>query len=372
LKKIFISTPWFFPAFKAGGPVQSIANMVQHLNEGYEFYIYTSDTDLDEAPLRGIKQGQWERYNAYTSVWYAPKENRSNSLLKQVELTKPDVLYMVGVYSWYFTQVPILFSRVPVKLLSVRGMLHPGALAEKRWKKKIYLQVARWLRLPGRVLFHATDATERAYIEKALGTGLRQYEAGNFPRLLQPLQLPVKQAGSLKLVSVALLSPMKHILGVLHALSLCEGDIQYDIYGPVKDQLYMNDCRQAARKLPGHVQVKFHGEVSPFFVPEVLAKAQVFILPSRSENFGHSIVEALSAAMPVITSHHTPWNGLELARAGINADDTDKSLAKAIDFFAAMDAGKMETWQRGAREYVTGRVAIDPVKEQYRKMNHAG
>ena len=47
-KKILIVIDWFLPAYKAGGPIQSVANMANHLKNEFDFWIYTSNRDLNE------------------------------------------------------------------------------------------------------------------------------------------------------------------------------------------------------------------------------------------------------------------------------------------------------------------------------------
>ena len=92
-------------------------------------------------------------------------------------------------------------------------------------------------------------------------------------------------------------------------------------------------------------------------------------MPSKSENFGHALYEALSAGRPVITSHTTPWNGLEKAGAGKNIDpEQPGELAAAIRFFAAMDETELETWSRGARTYAEAALDRERVLEDYRRM----
>ena len=49
MTKIFITIPWFLPAFRAGGPIQSIANLVKEFNEDVEYFIFCGDTDLNGA-----------------------------------------------------------------------------------------------------------------------------------------------------------------------------------------------------------------------------------------------------------------------------------------------------------------------------------
>src|SRR5688572_14133700 len=123
MKTIFISIPWFTPAYKAGGPVQSISNMVQELQDGYRFYIYCSNEDLDGMPIDITHTNEWTSYNEQTKVWYARKQDRSQNLVQELEKIKPDYLYMVGIYSWHFTMVPLFFAKAANKIVSVRGML---------------------------------------------------------------------------------------------------------------------------------------------------------------------------------------------------------------------------------------------------------
>jgi glycosyltransferase involved in cell wall biosynthesis len=368
-KKIFITIPWFVPAFRAGGPVQSVANLVKEFQQEVEYFVFTSDTDLNGAELEGIEINQWVRYNDHTQVWYAGPEKISDTLVKQVELLKPDIIFIIGLFSWHFNMVPMMFCKGTRKILSTRGMLHPGGLSQKKWKKKIYLQLFKLLEYHYKVDFHATDEEEADYIRKYFEESTRVFVAGNFPNKMGLLPLADKEPGKLNLISIGIISPMKNILLVLQGLEKVSGCVQYDIYGPVKDEEYWDLCKAQIKILPENIQVTYHKEIDPVRVKEVLGKAHVFILPSKSENFGHAIYEALSAGRPVITSHHTPWNGLRESKAGVNVStDFTIELSEAIHFFAGMDFGKMEEWSKGACEYAGRRVDLEEIRNGYGKM----
>jgi glycosyltransferase involved in cell wall biosynthesis len=369
LTKIFITIPWFLPAFRAGGPIQSVANLVREFNEDVEFYIFCGDTDLNGVPLRAITAGKWISYNDHTKVWYASKEKLSDNLTRQVDLTKPDILYVIGIFSWHFNVVPIVFCKVPKTILSARGMLHPGALSQKRWKKKIFLKTFRLLGLPKRIQVHATNKEEEKYIRKNLGSSTKVMTAGNFPNTIGALSMASKIAGSLKMISIALISPMKNILMVLQSLKDVKSNIQYDIYGPSKDQAYVNECLELAKCLPSNISVLIHGDVEPERVQEILKQAHVFVLPSKSENFGHAIYEALSAGRPVITSNFTPWNHLHESIAGINVSlDNTEELTNAISFFSSMDEKILSQWSLGALDYAAKAVDVENIRGQYTEM----
>jgi glycosyltransferase involved in cell wall biosynthesis len=162
---------------------------------------------------------------------------------------------------------------------------------------------------------------------------------------------------------------MKNILPVLQALHMVPEPLCYHIYGPVKSRAYWQQCQAVIASLPSHIRVAYHGDLHPSRLEEVLQGCHVFILPSKSENFGHALYEALSAARPAITSHGTPWNGLEAATAGKNINpENGQELTDAIRFFGAMTRESLEYWNQGARRYAEGALNREEIKQQYRCM----
>jgi glycosyltransferase involved in cell wall biosynthesis len=248
-------------------------------------------------------------------------------------------------------------------------MLHPGALAQKKWKKRAYLQLFKLLEYHYKVSFHATDKEEAGFVRNFFGEVARVFVAGNFPNKLSPLPVPPKEKNSLILTTIALISPMKNIRLVLEALGSVTAEVQYDIYGPVKDEEYWEACRKKIKLLPSNIKVTYKNALEPANIIGALQESHVFILPSKSENFGHAIVEALSAGRPVITSHFTPWKNLKEQLAGINVSiEGTEELSHAINFFAAMDQGEMEEWGRGATQYSQKSIDVKKIKEDYGKM----
>lgn len=437
--KIFITIPWFQPAYKAGGPIQSVANMVKQLavssgqsavssgqptgscgwavgNDAMEFKIFCSNKDLDGSLLQGVAFDEWVPYNAHTKVWYSSNNNILPVLQEEIQKEKSSYLFITGIYDWQFNAKPLLFCKGVKKIVSVRGMLHPGALSQKSFKKKIYLGFWKLLGLykqwavgsgqSGNV-FHATDEAEKKYIQQVFGPSVHVKVAANFPNVLDVQPVVQKKPGQLKLVSVALVSAMKNILWVLEGLSLESGvvsresgvgsreekgvsrdwslvsgqssvvsvpssvvnNIEYNIYGPIKDKPYWEACEAQIKKLPPNITVNYHGDIVPDKIDEALAANHVFILPSKSENYGHSMYEALSAGRPVITSNHTPWNKLEAAKAGINVSLNEPTeLVQAIKLFAAMGQEELDTWSKGARAYAETAVDVDEIRRQYEEM----
>ena len=350
--------------------MQSVVNMVTQLeNQDYEFNIFSSNKDLDGGILKNIIPGKWTRYNNSTDVWYSADNNFRPVLNGLVKVQKTGLLFINGIYSWHFTIKPLLFTRHLKKIVSVRGMLHTGALSQKAAKKKVYLWLWKFTGLHKKVTFHATDEDEKGHIQRVFGNTVKVMIAPNFSRAI--LQQPVieKKANNLKLISIALISPMKNILMVLDSLmeTVPENKIEYNIYGPVKDSPYWMMCKKKIEQLPSNISVAYHGDISPDEIVNVLAQNHVFVLPSKSENFGHAIFEALSAGRPVITSNNTPWHNLEKNNAGKNVDlDNFTELIQAINFFTGQAAEEFQLWSNGAAQYAALAMDITKIKEQYK------
>jgi glycosyltransferase involved in cell wall biosynthesis len=365
---IFISIPWFLPAYKAGGPIQSIANLVNNYTDDITYYIFCSNKDLNNETNIGKPFNEWVVYNQNTHVWYDTGFATKNHFLIQNKKIKPDILYIIGLFNWHYNIIPLFYGKAKKRILSVRGMLHTGALSQKKIKKKIFLFFLKLTRIKNNTSFHATDDAEAFFIKKEFGENTPIYVAGNFAKLIEQKAVLHKEANFLKLITVALISPMKNHLLVLQALANCTNAIEYNIYGPIKDAAYWELCTKQMALLPTNIKVKYHGEIDPTLVENVLAQNHVFIMPSKSENFGHALVEALSCGKPIITSHGTPWNNLLDGSAGINCNEDELSISNAVKFFCEMNAEGYELFSDGAIQYALQKNNKHTLHYQYQQM----
>lgn len=364
---VYIIYDYFFPAYKAGGPIQSLLNLADQLGKVLDIKIVCSNKDHDEMELSVTKE-EWTNMDG-KKVFYTAKGFKG---IKEAIRKRADVIFINGIYSYHFSFLPALLLKGR-KIISVRGMLHPGGLSQKSFKKQVYLFIWKLLRLHRNCEYHATTLEEKAHILKAFGKETRVWIAPNLPHILAYQKLPAKKKGQLVLCTVALISPMKNHLLVLESLVQCSDEIVYHIFGPVKDEIYWDKCKAVIEQLPENVRVNYHGDIPPVMIPEVLGKSQVFIQPSKSENFGHSIYEAFTTGLPVITSHFTPWNHLEQHKAGYNVSLNDASeLINAIHFFADMENAEFDQWSESARKYALQAIDIDAIKRDYLEMFNNG
>lgn len=355
---------YFSPAYKAGGPTQSLNNLVANLNTT-PLKIVTTNLDLDGSVL-AVKPDEWMNFKETASkVWYASTASRP--LIKEM-IDSEAVLFINSIYSHHFDYIALLRSKAKRKIISPRGMLDQGSLSQKSWKKKAYLTYWKLLGLHKTCEWHATTELEKENIQRTFGKNQTIWVVPNFPKIISYHKVP-KQVDELKLITVALISPMKNHLLALEALQKCTGRITYDIYGPIKEQDYWYRCLEAIKNLPDNITVNYHGDLIPSDLDQALQAAHVFIQPSKSENFGHSLFEAMTAGKPIITSHNTPWNQLTENRAGINVSiDSTTDIEQAIQFFTRMDSDDWQLWNESCRNYALSKIDIPAIKNGYLQM----
>ncbi len=98
--------------------------------------------------------------------------------------------------------------------------------------------------------------------------------------------------------------------GALHADSL---DWELVIAGPDCGARAALEAIIAEQQIP---RVRFTGEINGQAKYDFLTDADIYVLPSHTENFGVTVAEALACGTPSIASQGTPWEGLETEKCG--------------------------------------------------------
>lgn len=355
-KHVLVFIDWFLPGDKAGGPVRSCANLIGHLGNDFDFSVITRDTDYtSETPYASVKSDAWNILPDGKRVYYisAGQLNRS-AIERLLREEKYDAVYVNGIWSQPFTAWPLRalkkMKNEAKAVVAVRGMLAPSAMAIKAAKKKTFLAYAKLRGIFSDVLFHATSETEAAQTKAVFGTNANVQVAGNFPRFDKTAASPRRRTGkTLKLVNVARVAPEKNTLYAIRALAGVKVPLEADFYGAVYDPAYWNECEGALADLPADVNVKFHPPVDSEEVPALLKNYDFLFLPTRGENFGHIILEALQAGLPVLISDKTPWRNLQPQHAGWDLPlEKPEAFAAIIGSLAVMEEPVYREWSEGA------------------------
>ncbi|MEP7278885.1 MAG: glycosyltransferase [Bacteroidota bacterium] len=374
-KKLLICIDWFDPAYKAGGPIRSIVNLAGHLSGIFDIYIYTSNHDLHEAnPLQDIQPDQWCRHFSGAQVLYASGHSTGNSFITRM-LTDlaPDCIYLNSVFSKNFTIDVIRAYRQSASharlVLAPRGMLKPSALATKTFKKKLFLLLAKMAGIHKLLHFHVTNETEAKEVATVFGNRPVTI-ANNFPVSIQPEPVYLEKVpGSIQLVLVGRVHPIKNIDFLLSLLKDLHGTVQLDIIGVAEDEIYWQQCKSIIKELPADKKVCLLGDMPHHLLTNELAGHHLFVLPTKGENFGHAIAEALCSGRPVLISDQTPWKNLRLSMAGWDCslqspEQFTEALQQALDW----DQAGFDNWCRGALVYMRTHQSNHLLVQQYQQL----
>jgi glycosyltransferase involved in cell wall biosynthesis len=355
-KKILITIDWFLPGTKSGGPVRSYANMLDHLGAYFDFYVITRDTDfLSDAAYKGIQSNAWNTINDHTQIYYFSKEALNKRNLKALlDNTEFDVAYINGIYSWYFSILPVMLLKNRRNVLvSARGMLNPQAFSVKPFKKKVFLAIANMFNLYKGVTFHATNKEEAVHIKSIMGDKNEVKIAANLARKMESEIISKRVlTGPLKLVNVARISVEKGTLKMIESLKTVETELILDIYGPIYDHDYWGKCQKAIAQLPNNVTVNHKGFIESDLVLDTIKTYDFFVLLSEGENFGHAILEALSVGCPVIISDKTPWRDLVSKGIGwdLNINDS-KEISNIFEYISRINQDKYNEMAKRAFKF---------------------
>ncbi len=384
-KRILTLADHYLPGFRAGGPIRTLSNLVEQLGRDYEFWIITRDRDLgDQAPYAGIVPGRWHPLGAAQVYHASPQDLAPAALARLLAATPADLLYLNSFFSPRMSILTLVLRRLgriprwPV-VLAPRGEFSPGALALKPWRKRIYLAAARTTGLLRGLVWQATSEDERSRILAVAGADPAQVHiAPNLPsaRLQQaaaagPAAPAAAYGGPLRVVFLSRISPMKNLDHLLAMLQRVRTPLVLSLHGPIGDAGYWQYCQALAAALPAHVRMQYLSDVPPEQVAEVFGRHELFVFPTRGENFGHVILESLSAGTPVIVSDRTPWRAD--ADGGLTVlplDDAQAWLA-AIETFAQDSAQARQQRRAAARAVAVAHLQHSPALSGHRALFQA-
>jgi glycosyltransferase involved in cell wall biosynthesis len=387
----------YLPGYKAGGPIRSIANMVEALGDELDFRILTSDRDIGQrTSYEGVATGCWTSLGN-AQVFYAPDSWQGLwTFIHTLLQTPADLLYLNSFFGRRFSMLALFLRwlhlfRPKSVLLAPRGEFSTGALQIKSWRKRTYVALARGLGFYSNILWHASSQFEQRDIHNAFCSDesiavakpiaaearvavekLRIMTALDLPETAgsrRGLQKPIKPAGTIRLLFLSRISRKKNLDGAIRMLRDLRGDVRLDIFGPVEDEAYWRVCRELISQLPANVAVQYCGEAEHDRVHQVLSEHDVLLFPTHGENYGHVIREALSAGCPVIISDQTPWRELETLGVGwdVPLRETDR-FRNIIQACIEMEPLEFAIWSRRASDHGSALSRDPEIINQNRKL----
>lgn len=311
-------------------------------NEVRVFGLSSTDwVDRDGAAWTGAPATMFE-----PAAWSGPLGWASTMMSALIHFDA-DVVHLHGLWTYPSIAAHGFQRRAGRPLVvSAHGMLMPVALTYSPGRKRI----ARWL-FQDRVLraasfFHSTSLGEEASY-KALGLdtpiGLIPLGMDILPRPEAP-----REAMSRKVLFLGRLHHVKGIDWLIEAWTCLETDFpDWELYivGPT-DPSYAREIERFKQVVHGH-RVTFTGPQHDHEKLRTMAGADLFVLPSRTENFGLTAAEALMMEVPVIATKGTPWSGLPDEGAGWWIEPGAEALELSLR--EAMSLSELDLHRKGQK-----------------------
>ncbi len=230
--------------------------------------------------------------------------------LSEVEAWKPDVVHIHALWSPWLYRIYrwAKARRLPV-VWSPHGMLTPWALSQKKMKKALALALYQKRGLRGADLLHVTAPSETEDVRRVgLENSVIEVPLGADV----PTQLPTHEPGPVRTaLFVSRVHPKKGLFDLVEAWAALRPEgWQMVVAGPSWQGhgTQVEACARAAGL--SKAEFRLIGPVYGEAKTRLYAQADLFVLPTYSENFGSVVIEALAQGCPVLTTTGAPWKGL--------------------------------------------------------------
>jgi glycosyltransferase involved in cell wall biosynthesis len=377
---ILIICDYYLPGFESGGAMRTLVNMVDRLNDEFDFRVITRDHDGPNnlMPYESVKINEWNRVGK-ADVYYLSRENiRPGNIRRLIMETGPAAVYVNSFFSslTIFTLLLRRFGKigkVPV-ILAPEGELVPGGLRLKPLKKRLYIAFAKSLQLLKNVVWKAAAESEQTDVENIFGKDCKIFIAPNMPPNPNSIEpeasaKPEKHNGAAEFVFLSRIMRKKNLNWFLEKISGLDAGrtIELDVYGPVEDDEYFEETQHLLKNLPENVIVRIRGPVPNDKVSETLEKYHFFVLPTLGENFGHIFVEAMAAGCPLVISDRSPWRELESKHVGWDIPLEDpQTWLRVIKQCVDMDNDEYQERSEAARDFAIAWLTSPTLEESNR------
>ena len=349
----------YYPAVRYGGPIRSVHGLAVALaKRGHDVHVYTTNIDGDSVldvpvdrpvDVDGVKVHYFPVSAALKRLCWSPELERR----VRDSIAEFDVLHLHAVFLLPMRAAARAAARAGVPyVIAPRGMLIRDVIHRKsRWVKTAWINLVERTTLANAAAVHVTADVEGLEL-KALGLPSHRIECipngVEWPAEHAPLeQGPFADLPERYVLFLSRISWKKGLDRLITAWQWVP-DIPLVIAGN-DDENYRPRLEELARSVGVADRVLFVGPASDAQKWALYARAQLFVLPSYSENFGNVVAEAMAMGCPSLVTAEVGIAPLLTATgAGKVVSGAPEALAAEVRELLADPAARQEMGRRGA------------------------
>lgn len=338
---------------RRGGPSKAVIDMVKALRtEGIDASILTT-TDNIYFQEATYPKGEWFKHQDVPILMYSCIDLYFRQLREFLfspgltiwlfkHINEYDLIHVHAIFS-YPSTIAMFIARlkgVPYIIRTI-GQLNTWSLKQSYWMKRVMLTVVEKANINSSTAIHVTSSSEEMDIKMlalktevlnlCLGITLPNTRARSRPR---SSSLHLKEQTIFLFLSR--LHPKKQLENLLEAFFIFQNKYDRDDWllyvAGDGEPSYVQKLHELAIELDLERKVIWMGHVTGRKKELILAESDWFILPSASENFGISAVEALASGVPVILTKEVGIAELvSRYSAGIISLDSPEQLSDILN-----------------------------------------
>ena len=263
-----------------------------------------------------------------------------------------DLIHLHGVWTPLFAVAGFVARRRKIPfVVSPHGCFESWALNHKRAKKTLALWTYQGAVNRCATMFFATAEQE--------------VESIRCLKILQPIivipngvdiELPnvrPPRTGKRVILFLSRIHPKKGLLDLVHAWDKVRDENWRIVIAGPDENGHKSEVQEAIAARSLEADFEFVGLVDGAKKSACFSNADLFVLPTYSENFGIAVAEALANELPVITTTGAPWKDLDDFRCGWWVSPGVAGLSAALKVAMSTDPAELRLMGERGRRLVT-------------------
>jgi glycosyltransferase involved in cell wall biosynthesis len=390
--RILYTVHGYKPAYRLGGPIISVSAVAERLvRRGHQVVVFTSDSNADQdldVPLNqpvdvdGVEVWYFSRKDFTQRLFFfLPYFAKSIGFMYNARipghlerlLPGMDLVHAHNPFIYPTYAAARAAQRIGKPLFfNQRGVFDPERLKFRSVKKRLYINlVARPLLQKATTLIALTKSEVQSYRDLGLkntcrivpnGIDVSVYRQHPGPTVEALFKIPPQAQVILFMGRV---HPIKGADRLLEAFLLIHARLPRAVLVLAGPDEWGCEAkfREAVRQAGLQERVIFPGMVSGEAKCDLLARADLFCLPSDAEGFSMAVLEALASSTPVLLSPGCHFPEVEAAGAGLVVPPTPEALARTLVELLGQSE-RLKTMGASGVEFVSRNYSWDHITDQ--------